>query len=331
MKTLSTERLSREAPWLLGVVLGLVGLWWRGYAFVPLPYLSSYDWMEYVPSAWMVTHGVDIGGYATWRNPLYPAILGQLGELTTYNDAAWLIASVCMSLVVFSAGLGARALASPWAGFLAAVTVPMINPWAEASRWATLYPMLTATTGLTLACGAAFLRWGHPVFGAIGALSAGLALGIDFRGLAMVALMVVLILLAWSRHRRPGIALLALALLVVGPALNQTKAVSHQKTTDTAVGTQRALEVRLALESGDMDLVLPQESTDEATPASLRSADRARGPSFETTLIASRTKPRSAWDSPCSRSRSSCWATVGGGGRASAACWCSARAGVRCS
>ena len=93
MKTLSTERLAREAPWLLGVVLGLIGLWWRGYAFVPLPYLSSYDWMEYVPSAWMVTHGVDIGGYATWRNPLYPAILGQLGELTTYNDAAWLIAS----------------------------------------------------------------------------------------------------------------------------------------------------------------------------------------------------------------------------------------------
>ena len=269
LKTLSTERLAREAPWLLGVVLGLIGLWWRGYAFVPLPYLSSYDWMEYVPSAWMVTHGVDIGGYATWRNPLYPAILGQLGELTTYNDAAWLIASVCMSLVVFSAGLGARALASPWAGFLAAVTVPMINPWAEASRWATLYPMLTATTGLTLACGAAFLRWGHPVFGAIGALSAGLALGIDFRGLAMVALMVVLILLAWSRHRRPGIALLALALLVVGPALNQTKAVSHQKTTDTAVGTQRALEVRLALESGDMDLVRAcrSEPTDEAYPS----------------------------------------------------------------
>ncbi len=44
-----------EAPWLIGVALGILGLWWRGYAFVPLPFLSSYDWMEYVPSAWMVT------------------------------------------------------------------------------------------------------------------------------------------------------------------------------------------------------------------------------------------------------------------------------------
>ena len=81
--------------------------------------------------------------------------------------------------------------------------------------------MLTATTGLA-GLRSGVLRWGHPVFGP-SALSTGLALGIDFRGLAMVALMVVLILLAWSRHRRPGIALLALALLVVGPALNQTR------------------------------------------------------------------------------------------------------------
>ncbi len=268
-KTLLTKRLVRESPWLMGVVVGLIGLWWRGHAFVPLPYLSSYDWMEYVPSAWMVTHGLDMGGYATWRNPLYPAILGQVGEWWSYNDAAWLIASICMSLVVFSAGLGARALASPWAGFVAAVTVPTINPWAEASRWATLYPMLTATTGLTLACGAAFLRWGHPLFGAVGALSAGLALGVDFRGLAMVTFMVVLTLFVWHRHRRPGVAALAIALLVVGPALNQAKAVSHQKGTDTAVQTQRALEVKLAIESGDMDLVraCQSEPTDEAYPS----------------------------------------------------------------
>ena len=192
----------------------------------------------------------------------------------------------------------------------------MINPWVEASRWATLYPMLTATTGLTLACGAAFLRWGHPVFGAIGALSAGLALGIDFRGLAMVALMVVaLILLAWSRHRRPGIALLALALLVVGPALNQTKAVSHQKTTDTA--TQRALEVRLALESGDIDLVRAcrSELTDEVLGfPSLRCAQ-------QTVRVGLRSRQPGSLQGPSpfgvgltllSRSRSSCSATVGG-------------------
>ena len=149
------RRIVHEAPWIIGVIAGLIGLWWRGYAFVPLPYLSSYDWMEYVPSAYMVTHGVDLGGYATWRNPLYPAILGTVGEAIGYNEAAWLIASICMALVVFGSGLGARALANPWAGFIAAITVPLINPWAEASRWATLYPMLTAATAMTLASGAA--------------------------------------------------------------------------------------------------------------------------------------------------------------------------------
>ena len=56
---MSSKSLVREAPWCLGVIAGLIGMWWRGYAFVPLPFLSSYDWMEYVPSAWMVTHGYE--------------------------------------------------------------------------------------------------------------------------------------------------------------------------------------------------------------------------------------------------------------------------------
>ena len=76
----ATASVASELPWLVGVLGGWLGLWWRGYAYVPLPHFSSYDWMEYVPSAWMVTHGVDLGGYATWRNPLYPAMLGHLGE-----------------------------------------------------------------------------------------------------------------------------------------------------------------------------------------------------------------------------------------------------------
>ena len=63
-----------------------------------------------------------------------------LGELTTYNDTRAADRERMHGLVVFSAGLGARALASPWAGFLAADAVPMINPWAEASRWATRAP-----------------------------------------------------------------------------------------------------------------------------------------------------------------------------------------------
>lgn len=256
----------REFPWLAGVIAGLIGLWWRGHAFVPLPFFSSYDWMEYVPSAYMVTHGIDLGGYATWRNPLYPGILGSLGEWIGYNEAAWIIASISMSLVVFGSGLGARALANPWAGFVAAITVPLINPWAEASRWATLYPMLTASTAMTLGCGAAYMRWRSPAMGALAALFAGLAFGIDFRGIALLVAVAAFALAATER-RWKTVALIA-ALAAAGPFANQSFSIAQQKQTSTAVGTQRALEVRLALESGNPELVraCQNEPTDEAYP-----------------------------------------------------------------
>ena len=261
------RRIVHEAPWIIGVIAGLIGLWWRGYAFVPLPYLSSYDWMEYVPSAYMVTHGVDLGGYATWRNPLYPAILGTVGEAIGYNEAAWLIASICMALVVFGSGLGARALANPWAGFIAAITVPLINPWAEASRWATLYPMLTAATAMTLASGAAYMRWRSSGWGITAAAFAGLAFGVDFRGVAL--LVAVAAFVAVANERRLWVLALVGAVGAAGPLVNQSVGISQQKETATAVGTQRALEVRLALESGSPALVraCQNEPTNESYPS----------------------------------------------------------------
>ena len=260
------KRLLAEIPWLLGAALGILGLWWRGYAFVPLPFLSSYDWMEYVPSAWMVTHGVDLGGYATWRNPLYPAILGHLGEWIGYNEAAWLLASVCMSLVVFSAGLGARAMANPWAGMVAAVSVPFINPWAEASRWATLYPTLAATTGMSLACGAAFARWKNPIWIVLAAMAAGIAWGVDFRGIALVCAVAVLALM--SIGKRWILLFIVAGAIGAGPLANKAFEISVTKDTAYAVQTQRALELKLAVESGNADLVRAciNEPADSAYP-----------------------------------------------------------------
>ena len=255
-----------EAPWLIGVALGILGLWWRGYAFVPLPFLSSYDWMEYVPSAWMVTHGVDLGGYATWRNPLYPAILGHIGEWIGYNEAAWLLGSIAMSLVVFSAGLGARVLANPWAGMVAAITVPFINPWAEASRWATLYPTLAATTGLSLACGAAFAMWKRPIWLLVAALAAGIAWGVDFRGIALVC--AVAVLAGVGLEKRWGLLLVLGGALASGPIANASLQISVTKDTSYAVQTQRELELKLAVESGNVDLVKAchNEPADSAYP-----------------------------------------------------------------
>ena len=252
----------RELPWLVGVLGGWLGLWWRGYAYVPLPHFSSYDWMEYVPSAWMVVHGQDVGGYATWRNPLYPGMLGGLGEWIGYNEAGWVIASTAMFMVVAGAGLGARTLAGPWAGMVAAMTIPFINPWAEASRWATLYPVLTACTALALGAGAAMVRWPHWGWATLAGLSAGIGWGVDFRGSALVAAVLILMALALKARPKRWQIPLALALTAaIGPWLNHSLAVADQRGTDTAVGTQRALELRLAIESGDSALVSACQQT----------------------------------------------------------------------
>jgi hypothetical protein len=248
-----TSLSSREVPWLVGVLAGWVGLWWRGHAFVPLPFISSYDWMEYVPSAWMVTNQVDVGGYATWRNPLYPGILGHLGEVVGYNEAGWLIASVSLFATVFAAGFGARALAGTWAGMVAAASIPFINPWAEASRWTTLYPALTACTGLSLAFGAAFVRWPRTRWGLLAALFAGLGWGMDFRGIALVAAVAMLALsVLWtqSRQRAMFIAAVMAIGLAIGPAANSALRISDQRGTESQVQTQRELELRLAQKSG---------------------------------------------------------------------------------
>ena len=171
-----------------------------------------------------------------------------------------------MSLVVFSAGLGARVMANPWAGMVAAATVPFINPWAEASRWATLYPTLAATTGLSLACGAAYVRWKHPVWIVLAGLAAGFAWGVDFRGISLVCAVIVLGIL--GSPRRWGVLVVVLGTIATGPIANSAVQIAETKNTSYAVQTQRDLELRLAVESGQIDLVRAchNEVADSAYP-----------------------------------------------------------------
>ena len=253
-----------------------------GYAFVPLPF-RLYDWMEYVPRpGW--SHTASISRICDWRNPL-PGDSGHVGEWIGYNGH---LGSIQPSVGCgdFS-GFGARAMANPAAGMVAAVTIPFINPWAEASRWSTLYPMLTACTAVALAFGAAFIRWGRPAFGGIAGLAAGLALGIDFRGIALIVAVSAMGLVALRRsHPKKAIAL-TLALMMVGPYFNHRFSVSHQKQTATAVQTQRDLEVR-ALESGNRTSFERAEMNPQTKPIQHRppSLDRAPGLLFETIWIA---------------------------------------------
>lgn len=65
----------------------------RGFAFRPLPYPASFDWFVHFGAAWDLLHGPP-GNSIDFRSPLYPLLLGVLGEKVGYLDAGVLIASV---------------------------------------------------------------------------------------------------------------------------------------------------------------------------------------------------------------------------------------------
>ena len=207
---------------LLGLALACLLLWWRGSAFVPMDLPVGPDWHQYFMAAWKLSlrSAVD---YPEFRMPLYPGLIAWLGRSMGYGQASLIMSSVGMVLVVLAAALLTRALTGPWAAGLAALSVPMVATNAEATRWASQYPVFAAITGLALACGAALVRWPRwPLALAAGAL-AGLAWATDARGDAMALAAGLLVLLAvtspgrwWQRGLRPLLFALGASL---GPLL----------------------------------------------------------------------------------------------------------------
>jgi len=185
--------MRREWPLVAGVVAGWALLVDRGRAFVLMHAPAGFDWSEYLQAAWMVVHRAD-HGYPAFRNPLYPWLLGALGEAVgSYPVAALLLASVGTFLVVLAAGVGARALASPWAGAVAALSVPFVHDTAVASRWVNLYPLLGGATGMGVALALCAWRWPRVGLALASGLLGGVAWGIDNRALPVVLASFVLV------------------------------------------------------------------------------------------------------------------------------------------
>ncbi len=208
--------LAREAPWLAGVAAGWFFLWLRGRAFVFGGPLLGFGWWDYLMVAWRLTHGVGDQQYSTWRNPLWPVLVGNLGEHLGYVVAALLLSSVATGLLVLAAGLAGRVLGSPWAGGLAALSIPFVRTTAEASRWLTLYPPLAATSGLVVAFGACFARWPRWWLALATGLALGLSWGLDWRGLFMALPGGLLFIIGLIRSRGGPRRILLLLSLVLG-------------------------------------------------------------------------------------------------------------------
>ncbi|MCK6522229.1 hypothetical protein L6R49_12405 [Myxococcota bacterium] len=211
----------RELPVAVGVVGGALGLWWMGRAWVLDGSFVGYRWPDYVAEAMLVA-ARQTNLYDPFRQPLHGALLAGLGEaLGRYSDAAVLISSAATLALVLAAALAGRALGGPWAGGLAALTLPWTHTAAWMSRWANSYALLSGLSGLSLGLAVAAARWPGLLFAAGAGLAGGLAWGVDARGLLFAPAAAGLVLLGatapglgWRRWLMPPLFALGLA---VGP------------------------------------------------------------------------------------------------------------------
>jgi len=168
------------------------------WAWMDLPVVNhplGSDWGHYFTAAefiWMPSEGV---AYPDFRKPWFGWILGGLGSMIGYLDAALLLGRLSMVCLIGSAALLGAALGNRWAGLAAAATVPMMPLVMDGALWVNHYPLLSAMVGLSFAAGAAACRWPSLGWVALAAFASGAALALDLRGsigpvavLALVAL-----------------------------------------------------------------------------------------------------------------------------------------------
>jgi hypothetical protein len=213
--------LMREAPLLVGLLVAALALLWPGSAFRAAEGFAGASWEQYRGAAHLFFHPEEGWlAWPLWRQCLYPGLLGLLGEPHGYLAAASWIASGAALLIVLAAGLGARALANPTAGGVAALHAALFPELLQGVWRMDVYPSLGAAFGLALALGACSARWGRIRIMALCGLAAGLAWGLDSRGFVAVVPCAALVALGawrmpWSRR---GLAALAFAgCLALGP------------------------------------------------------------------------------------------------------------------
>jgi len=150
-----------------------------------------------------------------------------------------LISSVAAILLVVGTGLLGRALAGPWVGAVAALSVPLTPQLAAATRWVNMYPLLSGLTALGLAGCAGFARWPRVPWAVLGGLGMGLAWAVDGRTITMLPGAVLLagmaVLTVNSHLKKAVLAAVFLVGLAAGPWLqNGLRVVPREDTAQVA-------------------------------------------------------------------------------------------------
>ena len=117
----------------------------------------GFDWERYLRETWAYFNPGTMN--STWLEPLYSYMLGNLGNAVGWAWAGMLISSIGVLLIVLGSGILGRAMAGPWVGAVAAMSIPLTPNLAAAARWVNVYPALSGATAMGLACMVAMTRW----------------------------------------------------------------------------------------------------------------------------------------------------------------------------
>ncbi len=238
------KRGRRELPLAVGIVAGWLLLIRWGRAFVVTAVPVGPDWNQYFMAAWKVVHRV-AEDYPEFRAPFYPWLLGTLGAHVGYVAAAVILSSLGACVVVVAAGLGARALGGPWAGALAAFSVPWVATTTRSARWSSQYAVLAAAGGMALALGACHVRRPRWWLALATGVAAGTVWAVDARGLPFAVAaggLVVIGSVGRSRWVRAGVSvLLFFGGFLVGPVAQHHLEVIPRRSSSYLVSVQRRM------------------------------------------------------------------------------------------
>jgi hypothetical protein len=189
----------QERPWVGEVPWVLAATWVAAALLVSQPRLdwpAGSDWHQYVSATWYFWDRAKASVYPDWRNPLYPFLIGVLGQGSSWALAGQVVARVSIVTLVGATALLGRALGGRACAVACAYAAWRFSLLGLAIHWVNHYPMLAAVTALAFAGGALATRYGHPAAALLAGLGGGLALATDARGVAPFLAAVGLVVLA---------------------------------------------------------------------------------------------------------------------------------------
>ena len=239
------------------IILSTICLWWRGEAWVLDGEGQGYRWPDYIYNAWMIDLQ-ESRLFDPFRNPLHGFCVAKLGNIIgSYNNAAIIISSLSIWVVMLSGAQTVRMWVGDIAGGCTALLIAMSLPVADASQWANLYPMLAG--GISMCLWASSRLWVYQRGIVLAGLIGGFAWAIDPRALPFVLLIACSIFWNGIQQRAFVPLLFSFFLLGTGYSLHDGFGMASNHHLDTGAYLRAQKEVVVARMNAHNNPILTQK------------------------------------------------------------------------